>query len=197
MDRGDVEELHYIVLFENIPSILERGILSRRRAAQLNPESIANEEILARRASTRVPRGRLLSYYANLYFDARNAMLSRRRARWRDIGVIRVSDEVLDLPGAVVADRNAAATAARFFPSPEGIAHLDRNAVFAEWWTESREARQLRMAELLIPDLVPPHFLTGIYVMDSECARRLGRNVAIEHVTVNRYLYFQEGRHDR
>lgn len=197
MDRVDVEELHYIALFANIPSILERGILSRRRAALLASESIADDEIIARRASKRVPRGRTLPYYVNLYFDARNGMLYRRNDRWDEIGVVRVSHEVLDLSGVVIADRNAAASAARFFPAPGGIANLDAEAVYAEWWNESREAKQLRMAEVLVPDHVPSAFLRGVYVRDQDCARRLAALVPAAQVTVNRYLFFQEGRDDR
>jgi len=197
VDRSDVEELHYIALFANIGSILARGILSRRRVARLAPESIADAEIVDRRAARRVPGGRALPYYVNLYFDARNGMLYRRSDRWDEIGVVRVSHEVLDLPGVVIADRNAAASAARFFPAPGGIAHLDADAVYAEWWNESTEAMQLRMAEVLVPNHVPSAFLRGVYVRDQDCARRLAALVPGVSVTVNRYLFFQEGRDDR
>lgn len=196
MERSDVPELHYIALLETIPSILDRGILSRRRATRLEPPSIANEEILARRASIRVPRGRPLPHYVNLYFDARNAMLSRRRDRWREIGIVRVGHEVLDLPGVVISDRNAAAFAARFYPSPGGLRHLDAEDVFAEWWDQSLEARQLRMAEVLVPDRVAPDYIRGVYVMDEECAMRLAGSVDSQLVAVNRYVFFQEARGD-
>lgn len=51
MNRPDISELHFISPIENLTSILEYGILSNRRAAQLDHRSVAMEEV-------RVPRER-------------------------------------------------------------------------------------------------------------------------------------------
>jgi hypothetical protein len=190
MERARVEELHFIARFEVVPSIFERGLLCRVRAESLNPPSIAEPEVLEIRRGKRVPGGLYLFEYVNLYFDARNAMLYRRQDQWATIGVVRVAAEVLDIPGAVVTDRNAAAGAARFFGSPRGLEALKEEEVYAVWWDQSRDAKQKRMAELLVPERVPTEMLRGVYVRDEASAATLGDILQDQPVAVNRDLFF-------
>ena len=117
--------------------------------------------------------GCLLHQYANLYIDARNAMLFRRQAEHLDLCVLRVSTDVLDLADVVIADRNAAADLVRFSPAPQGLALIDRELVFADWWNGSVEAKQVRCAEVLVPGEVPPRFLLGAYVSCEEARQRV------------------------
>ena len=71
VDVSDVKELHYITPIENLPSILKYGILSHRRVEKLDHKSVAMADVQARRAAVRIPGGRPLHEYANLYFNAR------------------------------------------------------------------------------------------------------------------------------
>ena len=77
MERSDLSELHFICRIENLPSILELGILSHKRAAAIEHRSFAMPEVQSRRATVRVPDGtrygRPLHEYANLYIHARHA----------------------------------------------------------------------------------------------------------------------------
>jgi hypothetical protein len=202
MERSRILELHYITDMANVASILEQGILSHRLAQRAASEhvSIADADVQVRRASKRVWVGRSsrpLHDYANLYVHARNAMLSILvHIGQGDLTVLSVDPAVLDLGGVVVADRNAASFASLFLPTAEGIDTLDEAAVFAEWWTSSYEAKQLRMAEVLVPDRVPPSLITGAYVPDHAAAERLrghlgGRSLAIR---VNPWLFFRRAR---
>jgi hypothetical protein len=199
MERSRIQELHYIADMANVASILERGILSHRLARRLasGHVSVADAEVQARRASKRVWVGRSsrpLHDYVNLYVHARNAMLSiLLHSGQGDLTVLAIDSEVLDLDGVVVADRNAASFASLFLPAAEGIDTLDEAAVFAEWWTSSYEAKQLRMAEVLVPDRVPPSLIKGSYVPDHAAGERLrghlgGRSLAIR---VNPWLFFR------
>src|SRR5687768_12873759 len=79
LDRSRVRELHYITPISNLPSIGRLGILSHEAADRLQAASIAMPEIQDIRATKRVPNGLRLHQYANLYFDARNPMMSARR----------------------------------------------------------------------------------------------------------------------
>lgn len=108
MNRADVEELHYITALANVRSILQRGILSHTRAAKLDHDSVALPEIQERRKNKQIPGAPTLHQYANLYFDAHNPMLSRCRHLNNEICVLRITPAVLDLPGVIVTDRNAA-----------------------------------------------------------------------------------------
>lgn len=110
--------------------------------------------------------------------------------------VLSVDPEVLDLDGVVVADRNAASFASLFLPAAEGIAALEEAAVFAERWTSSYEAKQLRMAEVLVPDRVPPSLINGAYVPDHDAAERLRRHLGGWSLAtrVNPWLFFRSAR---
>lgn len=170
MNRQDITDLHFITAIENVPSIMEHGILSNRRAAQLAHTSVAMEEVQDRRREKRIPGAGLLHEYANLYFDAHNPMLSRRRDRNDTICVLRVDQAVLDDPGVIVADRNAASDYVRFYTAATGIAALDQALVFAKFWTntddpyEAMRLKSIKCAEVLVPDSVSPDLLIGAYV---------------------------------
>jgi hypothetical protein len=171
LQRSDIHELHYICSMANLPSVMRHGILSHQRAAAVQHVSVASEEVQARRAAKVVPNGRPLHQYANLYIDARNPMMYVLKDRHLDLCVVRVAPEVLDLDGVVIADGNAAGWMTRFGPSPRGLTAIDRDKVRAEWWNTSYEAKRVRCAEVLVPDVVPPRLLKGVYV-SSEAARQ-------------------------
>src|SRR6266496_1115447 len=135
MNRGDVTELHYITAFGNVLSIMQHGILSHALAAKLAHDSVAMREIQERRSNKQIPGARYLHEYANLYFDAHNPMLSKCRARNTEICVLRVDPTVLDMPGVIVTDRNAASGWARFWPVAAGLENISRDRLFARYWT--------------------------------------------------------------
>jgi hypothetical protein len=194
MRIDELRELHYITPFANVPSILQTGILSHNKAAAIKHDSVADEQVQDRRRGIRVSGGLKLHDYANLYFHARNAMMSRRRGHRDELCVLVVDPAVINLPGAVVADRNAASGDALFRPAPRGIEGLDAAYVFAEWWTQSREAKQRRCAEVLIPHVVPAEFVRGAYVHDETTRVRMAQLVPDDFpVSVDSHLFFGSG----
>lgn len=169
MNRTDVTELHYITAIANVPSILQHGILSHTLADELVHDSVAMPEIKERRENKRVPGGRMLHEYANMYFDGHNPMLSKCRRRNNEICVLRVSHRALDLDGVIITDRNASSGWASFLPMETGIGLLDRGRLFARYWTHDDPYEQMRhksekCAELLVPDRVSAEFVIGAYV---------------------------------
>lgn len=170
MNRADIAELQYITPIENVPSILEHGILSNCQAARLAHTSVAMEEIQDRRRNKQIPGAHLLHEYANLYFDAHNPMLSKRRDQNDLICVLRIEHSVLDLPGVIVADRNAASDYVRFYPAADGIQALDRDMVFARFWINAADPfdemirKSVKCAEVLVPDQIEPRFVISAYV---------------------------------
>lgn len=168
LERADLGELHYITSIVNLPSILTHGILSHKRVEGITHLSVADKEVQERRSGITVPGGRPLHEYVNLYINARNAMLYRLQADHQDLCVLRVSPGVLDLPGVVIADKNAASWA-RFFPSPDGLEVIDGELIFREYWTDAnpyvqQQNRQARQAEVLVPDMVPRRMVLGVRV---------------------------------
>lgn len=196
MNRADIAELHYITPIENMPSILEHGILSNHQAARLAHASVAMEEVQDRRRDKTIPGARRLHDYTNLYFDAHNPMLSKRRDQNDAICVLRVDSTVLDMPGVIVADRNAASDYVRFYPAADGIRALDREMVFARFWINAADPfdemirKSVKCAEVLVPDQIESRFVIGAYVANE---RALGAFQALNTqlpVAVNGGMFF-------
>lgn len=197
MIRQDVTELHYITNRENVDSILEHGILSHRRAAAVQHTSVANDSVQAHRARKRLPSGRWLHEYANLYFHARNPMMFVIQGQHESLVVVRVSSEALDLDGVMIADGNASRTFGTAFWGPiEGLKVLDWELVYSEDWRDPDPARQyenkrIKCAEVLVPDVVPSHLIRGAYV---SCPRAANHNILTSlplEITIDEHLFFR------
>ena len=171
-----VNELHCIMPIGNIPSVLERGILSYESAAQLRHASVAMQTMQERRDHKTVPGGLKLHQYANLYFHARNPMLFKRRHE--ELCVLRVSTNVLSRTGTVITDQNAASDYVRFL-APRQWAQLDFEDIFARSWKhpddQFREWRHKsrKCAEVLVPSRVESEMLVGAYVPDLTARTRM------------------------
>ncbi len=195
MKRSDVTELHYITPISNVPSILKEGILCHRVADRVKHESVAMKEIQAIRAKKTVPGGKPLHYYVNLYFTARNPMLYLRRSQHRNLCVLQINTDVLDLPNVVITDRNASRPTA-FFPSPSGLSKLDRDLVYAQSWTDADPIIQwhkkgAKCAEVLVLERLHPRFINGAFVSCNESKLALSAIAPQLSVIVNPHLFFQ------
>ena len=196
MTRDELHELGYIVRIETVPSILQRGILSHRRAAKIPHESIALQSVQNRRANVIVPNGRALHEYTNLYVCPRNPMLLTRRDIHQQVCVLSVSPDVLDIPNVVVTDSNAGSKYVRFSPAPAGLAIVNRERTFARWWTHPddqiddwRHSAQ-KCAEVLVPDVVPARYITSAYASCDGSQRLIVSLAPTLRVTVDRDLFF-------
>ena len=122
--RGlDIRNLYYITHIDNLPSILEKGILSHERIEneQLQPARIYNTDIVNRRQEKSTPDQKSLWRYANLYFQPRNPMMYRvvHEKGPKNLVVVSVAKEILQTAGVFIADGNAAnATNKRNFTFP-------------------------------------------------------------------------------
>jgi hypothetical protein len=150
-----------------------------------------------RRRGKRVPGGRLLHDYVNLYMTARNPMLSKLlyEGSADEVCVIRVSTDVLDLPDVVVSDMNAAAFGARFLTSPGGLEQVNSDRVFRRYWKdgdtlEQERCKKAKCAEVLVPDQVEPLHLLGVRVGTPAARARIrGEDLPLA-VTVDADLFF-------
>lgn len=194
----DVPELYYIVALSNVPSIVERGLLSHERSRHCEIESIASSAVMRLRGDRRMtPDGRTLHSYANLYICARNPMMfvvTQRRPP-ESICVLRVAGEVMQLPGALISSGNAARHETRFAPFPRGLGLVDYDRVHAGSWNDPDPAlkerhRAHKMAEVLVPDRIPPDSILGALVCDARAAEALRTAVAID-ISVAPYVFFR------
>ncbi len=173
-----VTEFHCIMPLENIPSVMEHGILSHERVARLPHSSVAMSLIQERRDAKQVPGGLKLRQYANLYLHARNPMLYKLQGRFAELCVLRVAVEVCQLDGVVVADRNASSDYVRFL-HPDQWRVLDFDAIYALDWRHPDDPaafyrhKSQKCAEVLVPDRVEARFLTGACVAENATVDRL------------------------
>jgi hypothetical protein len=198
--RTDVKELHYITAIENAPSILANGIVSNRRATAIPHNSVASSVIQSRRAGKIVPGARPLHDYANLYFNARNPMMSaliNSGCNLDELCVLRISANVIDLPDVVIADSNASSKYVRFNASPSGLNFIDQNITFAASWKhpgdqiEEWKHISKMCAEVLVPDVVSNCYIMGAYVSCIGAEQRLRAFAPTLSVSINAHLFFQ------
>jgi hypothetical protein len=162
---------------DNLSSVLQHGILSYERAAALLHHSVAMPEVQERRDQRQVPAGLRLHQYANLYFHARNPMLFKRLDQADALCVLRVNRDVMQLPGVVLTDQNAASDYVRFLALAQ-IGEIDMNRVYAlDWRHQDRitfyRQKAAKCAEVLVPGQVEPRFLIGAHVVDAAARDRL------------------------
>ncbi|UUX92620.1 DUF4433 domain-containing protein [Methanoplanus endosymbiosus] len=168
------DELYFIVLIENISSILKHGILSNNLASEILHENVSMKIIQDRRAKVQIPGGMMLHHYANLYFDARNPMMrvvTDPVNNVKPVCVLRISKEILKLDGVVVSSQNASSSYVLFYSSPEGLLKLDFDLIYARNWNHPDQVeywkhKSIKCAEVLIPYSIGTEYITGAYVPD-------------------------------
>jgi hypothetical protein len=188
-------ELHCIMPMDNLPSVLQHGILSYERAAALLHRSVAIPEVQERRDQRQVPGGLRLHQYANLYFHARNPMLFKRLDQAAVLCVMRVDRDVMQLPGVVLSDQNAASDYARFRAFAQ-IGEIDMDRVYAADWRHQDRITYYRQkaakcAEVLVPERVEPRFLIGAHVVDTAARDRLSALGFSLPVEITSSLFFR------
>ena len=198
MRREDLFELHYIAPLENVVSIYQSGILSNKLAQEIKHESLAWEKMQERRSGKVIPGGSSLHDYVNLYICARNPMLYK--VKNKSVCVLRVDPNILDSPGVVIANSNAAGDYVRFASSPSGLDLIDADLVFAESWIHPNEIetwnhKGIKCAEVLVPDRVDTKFIENIYVPDAQSQEILDHQLKAAGLTprimINKHLFFR------
>jgi hypothetical protein len=190
-----ITEFQNITLIDNIPSVLKHGILSFAQAEKIPHLSVALPAVQDKRDAKRVPGGLALHEYANIYFDARNPMMSRRQNEASRLCVLRVSMEILKVPGAVITDQNAASKYVRFL-TPDHIQYMDLDYVCARNWKhpgdqiEEWRHSSAKCAEVLIPKRIPPEFVIGAYVLNSACKSQLEAHGFTLPIQLNSDIFF-------
>lgn len=108
-----------------------------------------------------------------------------------------ISPAILDLIGVIVTDRNAASIA-RFSPVSTGLAMINRELVFAEYWHHpgdyiaSDNHKKIMCAEVLVPNHIPPDYIFGAYVSCIQSEAALLAVAPDLGVTIDPHFFFLE-----
>lgn len=105
-----LREFQNITLIANIPSILKHGIVSYVEAAKLPHFSVALEAVQISETRRRFQAVWLFTNMQMFIFHARNPMMSRRRNEAARLCVLKISTDILSIPGAVITDQNGVAS---------------------------------------------------------------------------------------
>lgn len=172
--------LFYITHVSNVPSILERGILSHQRVEEDNIDyvRIYDANIVASRRETTTPDGNSLWHFTNLYFQPRNPMLYRvlHEVQPRDIAIISVRPEILDRLDIFISTGNAAHSQSDILPAGEGqraLPSILKDTLPVVYWKEEDGSKRKIMAECLVPTTVSPDLIQTIYVATSAAKSQL------------------------
>lgn len=165
---------------ENISSVICNGILSYDAVKNISHKSVAMNEVQTRRDKVIIPgTNNRLHSYANLYFANNNPMMYKRKDQAENLCLLAVDYEVMDLPGVIVTDQNAASSIVRFMTPMEGLKEIDFTKVFARYWIHPHDYyatqwhKHIKCAEVLVPDVIPYKYVAGAYVVSKEVEKKL------------------------
>lgn len=171
--------LYSIMPLENIPSVLVYGILSHDLAARLSHQSVALEDVQKKRDAKVTNSGKGIHYYANLYFDAHNPMLSRLRNKNDELCILAISPEVLNIKDVVVTDRNAATNIVQFLEPSQMTECLNFDIIYMNYWIDENDQlrtasnKAIKCAEVLVPERIPPEYIIGAIVVNTLVKEKL------------------------
>lgn len=177
--KPEIKGLYYITHIDNIPSIVQRGILAHRRIQEsgIPYTPIYDAQIVSNREKKLTPDGRSLWDFANLYFQPRNPMLYRvlHEKNDKDVVVVGVRRSALSGPRAFLALGNAASAATEILPLNEGLDRLPEiwDSINSEWWNSVDGSKRKIMAECLLPDLVRSEEIHSVYVANHAAAEKV------------------------
>jgi len=161
-------ELYYITHINNIPSILNKGILSHERIEKEKVQNtpIYDPKIISKRQEIVTPDGRSLWSFANLYFNARNPMLYRVKSEKSvdKIAVLGIDLGILKRGDIYVTTGNAASQQSEIkSPSSKLVSQIVKETNY--WWWDDLDGSKTRMmSECLVPGEVSPDYIKSIYV---------------------------------
>lgn len=190
-------ELYYITHIDNIPSILQCGILSHENieVKRIKYTPIYAEDIVSRRKAIMVPDGRSLWSFANLYFNARNPMLYRvvcEKAPEK-IAVIGVTPAILSLEDSYVTTGNAAHTQSSIVEKSSKVIFEVFRETKRDFWAEEDGSKRKIMAECLVPNVVPSDLIKTIYVASHDARAEVQKEIRFSKIPVisNPWMFFR------
>ena len=182
MRNSDIRGLYYITHINNLPSILERGILSHEKiqTTRIPYTRIYDNSIVERRRHRSTPEGRSLWHYVNLFFQPRNSMLYRviDETGRQNLAVLGVTNAVLQEQGIFITDGIAASRLTQIHPQPRGLEILQAQQEIIQsrsWisWNHCEELERKLMAECLVPNQVNPEHIQRFIVANRVVADSL------------------------
>jgi len=199
MKKRLIKSLYYITHIENLPSILEQGILSHQQVEEqkLSFTPIYDSDIVNMRQGKATPNHDSLWEYTNLYFQPRNPMMYRvvHEKNKRDIAILGVKPSILNKKDVLITDGNAANASTQFFSYSEGLEVIKAQwkVIQNDWWKSHDGSKRKIMAECLIRERVKPELIHSIFVTDDTTRERVESIIGPVRIPVipESHMFFQ------
>lgn len=194
--NGKSKYFYNIMPIENIPSVIENGILSYNNAKLYKHTSVALEGVQNRRERVKIPNGGYLHSYANLYFTYHNPMMYRRKDEAERLCILAVKSAVLNIDGCILSDQNASRDLVKFYTPEDGLNNIKFDLVFAEFWNmgdsyEQRLRKAAKCAEILVPGSIPYDYIVGAYVLNKESEQKMLTYGFNKTISINSKPFFR------
>jgi len=184
--------VYYITHIDNLPSILDKGILCHKRIEEekIQFTPIYDAEIVESRKNIKMPDNKTLWDFANLYFQPRNAMLYRvvffSGKNIDDIIIIGVKSGILQRSDIFVTTGNAASPHSNILSASEAKKSIKniREQTDKEWWASEDGSKRELMAECLAPHKVSPEDIEEIYVATSNGLKKVKKLLGEHRIPV-------------
>lgn len=205
MKIPEIKSLYYITHINNLPSILDRGILSHSQVEETNVDftPIYDNQIVNKRQEKYTPDNSSLWQYANLYFQPRNPMMYRviKEKGYKNLAVVAIKPSVMDSEKAMITDGNAANDPTNFFSVKDGMKILRQqwSIIKNEWWNQDDGSKRKIMAECLIPNYINPDYIQSIFVAEYQVKQKVEEIIATRSVNVisEPNMFFQPNKASR
>lgn len=194
--KGRSKNFYNIMPIDNIPSVIEHGILSFNKTRSLPHQSIALSDVQNRREKVQIPNGNSLHSYANLYFTYHNPMLYRRQDEAENLVILAISQEVINIDGCIISDQNAATDLVKFYTPDDALIKLNFDLIFAQDWRDTNPytfsyKKATKCAEILIPDCVPYEYIIGAYVLNKDNELKLRQMGFDKKIAISSKVFYR------
>ena len=186
-----IDYLYHMTHINNVPGILQRGLLSHNQAHQRGGVTDISDRNVNDRRNWRTVNGVPLHDFANLYFNPKNPMLYRRKEIQDDIVILAFDKRLLSNEGTWFTDGNAASNATKFYYHLSDLSGLDWECIEGAYWTDYDDGRRTRCAEILVPGGIHPSWILKIIVSSPSARQKLYRFVRTDiPVEIQPWRYF-------
>ncbi len=191
LEKCGVKNLYYMLSRDNLPSILERGILCRNKALLYMKKDISYKKVQSRRSYKYAYDGKIIDIhdYVPLYFvtntptryvieygkgdrifGGKEPMCEPGELIFIELDALKV----FSTPGIIFTDGNSASKNTKFYINIQDLDKLDWNMIYKDMtykeWRRVRktdyyrEYKRKKCSEVLVPNQIPIDFFNTIIV---------------------------------
>ena len=177
--RDTANFVYYMAHVENAAKIINWGLFSNHWAVNLPERKVISDQSIMSKYGRREH-----SKFVNLYFGTHTAMqytITRENhspMSEEDLVFLRFdADDLFQFEGAKFSDGNVASDYSKVFSAEEDSEEL-KNLIWPiilcqKKYIKSKSGKRAKMAELLIPNYIPPSHIHSVVVLNSESENEL------------------------